>query len=829
MSKASNLGRAIRDEVVLSSEGLEEMKERLRKLFNELNEIYSEEESQKNKLTEKLEKFVDYRLVKLINSNDGWYEQLEKTFSGDYLKGNIVAVWHILYIKAEAPAMKRAFLSKLRTVIFSEEAQSFSYVKFLAYKYLFKCSPSELRLSNEEITENFTRLITENMEKVYLKAILSSIHKNWIPHIPILKDLTTKTKDNELHSLCYKKGLIDEVPNLYKRHVFQPRLIQNNEELIFESRKIVVGDPIRYLEDEDLKTIKYRLFRFDKGNWRVQYTGTLDSLKDVSWHYDDLIKSLLKSLVSWLKVQIIMEDQRVPSSVVDPDHIWFDMKTGHIYLLGNPAWQLDYLFDKTPSILWKKSFVSLFQVLFNIDLSKGINVFKKSWTSSQSPLLYHWQYRILNYLFSNKFSVTIFLQQMDKVLCDMESKTIVDFEQIKLDHIVKHYVTDLEHRDNFILIANFVEGSWKNGSKECYFFTLHNHEHARYLVYRLHEIFERSGFSIYLNSKEAFRLFSACFLHDFGMLSEPTKHRLHDTNKMDIQHLQNEIRQILQVAVARNPGSVDLELQQIYEIFGNVERVRENIVRVEHPYISEKELVGDYPDLPLSVAERRDIGVISAAHGWGKAEVINISDDLHDGKHPIHLKLLSLLLRIADLSDVSKERVRREVLERNYHRMSDTSVFHWIKHLSVDKLTIEHRDLEDGATEIIFTISHNYLPTGSILTEVLERTCGKNCKKIDSNDMSEFIDRGANLGRGSFFSYFERSQCDITCAFINESYRWFYAEVIFINDYFRQNEIPVSFDLKIVKTEQSQVDFNFIKNRNSLKSAQEFMFQYFQK
>jgi len=498
-------------------------------------------------------------------------------------------------------------------------------------------------------------------------------------------------------------------------------------------------------------------------------------------------------------------------------------------LLGNPAWQLDYIFEETPSSLWKKSFTSLFQVLFNIDLSKGINIFKKSWTSAQSPLLYFWQYRILNYLFSNKFSLFSFIIYMEKVLSEEEDNTIVSAEQIKLDHIVKHYVTDVEHRDNLIIIANFVEGSWKNGSKECYFFTLHNHEHARYLIYRLHEIFERTGFSIYLNSKEAFRLFAACFLHDIGMLSEPAKYRLYDIREDDIQNLQDEVNQILQVAVARDPDDIKLDLQQIYEIFSNVERVRESIVRNEHPNISEKELVGDFPELPLSVAERRDIGIISVAHGWNKDKVKNITDDLHDGRHPIHLRLLSLLLRIADLSDVSKERIRREVLERNHHRMSTTSVFHWIKHLSVDKLTIEHRESENGITNIIFTIHHNYLPSGYILTQVLEDKCGAYCKRNDSNELKNFIVKGKNLGSGSYYNYFEPTNCDITCAFINESYRSFFEEIIFINEYFSERDIPVQFDLKIVKSDHSQVDFYFVKNRNNAISAQDFMFQYFQR
>jgi len=842
MSKASNLGRAIRDEVVISSEGIEEMRERLKNLIHEIEEIYSEEDfysedskeddgpnNNKKKLTERLQKFVDYRLVKLIDSNDDWYQQLESAFADGYLLGNIVAIWQILSIKAETIGMKRAFLSKLREVALSNETQAYSYVRFLAFKYLFKYSPSELRLSDDEVTSNFVVLLRDNKKTVFEKAILSSLHKDWIPYISNIFNWEESELDSELASLYFKNELVKNPPTRYRKYISSPRLVQNKEELIFESSNIITTNHVKYLEDEDFKNIRFRLLKYVDGNWRVKINGRIESLRDISWRNDSQIRDLLKNLVAWLKIQIIMWGQRVPSSIVDPDHIWLDMSTDHVYLLGNPAWQLDYIFEETPSSLWKKSFTSLFQVLFNIDLSKGINIFKKSWTSAQSPLLYFWQYRILNYLFSNKFSLFSFIIYMEKVLSEEEDNTIVSAEQIKLDHIVKHYVTDVEHRDNLIIIANFVEGSWKNGSKECYFFTLHNHEHARYLIYRLHEIFERTGFSIYLNSKEAFRLFAACFLHDIGMLSEPAKYRLYDIREDDIQNLQDEVNQILQVAVARDPDDIKLDLQQIYEIFSNVERVRESIVRNEHPNISEKELVGDFPELPLSVAERRDIGIISVAHGWNKDKVKNITDDLHDGRHPIHLRLLSLLLRIADLSDVSKERIRREVLERNHHRMSTTSVFHWIKHLSVDKLTIEHRESENGITNIIFTIHHNYLPSGYILTQVLEDKCGAYCKRNDSNELKNFIVKGKNLGSGSYYNYFEPTNCDITCAFINESYRSFFEEIIFINEYFSERDIPVQFDLKIVKSDHSQVDFYFVKNRNNAISAQDFMFQYFQR
>jgi len=128
--------------------------------------------------------------------------------------------------------------------------------------------------------------------------------------------------------------------------------------------------------------------------------------------------------------------------------------------------------------------------------------------------------------------------------------------------------------------------------------------------------------------------------------------------------------------------------------------------------------------------------------------------------------------------------------------MSSTSVFHWVKHLSVDKLTIEHRESEEGITNIQFTVHHNYLPSGNILTEVLEDKCGTYCKKKDGNEKN-FIVTGKNLGIGSCYNYFEPTNCDITCAFINESYRSFFEEIIFINKYFSERKIPVQFDLNM--------------------------------
>jgi hypothetical protein len=77
------------------------------------------------------------------------------------------------------------------------------------------------------------------------------------------------------------------------------------------------------------------------------------------------------------------------------------------------------------------------------------------------------------------------------------------------------------------------------------------------------------------------------------------------------------------------------------------------------------------------------------------------------------------------------------------------------------------------------------------------------------------------------FNYF-KNNCNITCAFVNESYNWFFAEVIYLNKYLIENNINIEFDMSIKKIEASTKDFHFVNNRNDTFSAQEFMINYFQ-
>ncbi|MFE6704567.1 reverse transcriptase domain-containing protein [Bacillus thuringiensis] len=831
MGRASNLDRAIRDEIILSSHDKQQMRERLILLMKELNEIYKIDEK-KEKLEERLGKFVDYRVIKLLDDEyEEWHTNLTRFVSLENLGSNFIAMWHALYVSATTINQKLSFLQKLEMLVEEGELQEINYVKYIIFSYIFRWSPVELKYSREKIIAKLDSYFIGN-SPVMLKAILTNMHPDWIQYMSEYKDDLEWYSDIELQNLLYTLNINPEAGCNYSVHFHENRLYMEGTSEVFHTSTSFDLET-NYLKTEEFKKIKYKIFNQSiDGKWSCEIDNSGVSLLEVPMDDYD-VKLLLTNLASWLDFQLKFSNERIPCSIINPDYIYINKELKTVYLYGNPVYKNDIYFSGYSNKIWRESCIKLFEVLFQLDLKQGINIINESKT------IKIWQYRILRKLFDNKFEIHDFVKFIINTINYEENDAILNFEQFQLEKILSHYIKDFKSLDNLFLISVFVEGSWKNGAKECNFYTLHNHEHARYLIKNIHEIFKKSDFSIYINSKEAFRLFAACYLHDVGMLSAPENKRLIDLGEEDIKRLVLTVGNIMKKtnSMQENKKVRTLKLPYIYDIHTEVEKVREGIVRNEHPFVSEKELVSDYPKLPLTVAERRDIGIMSAAHGQLKSNVNKINEILHDGSHPIRLKLLSLLLRLADLSDVSKERVRKEILERNYKRMDDMSIFHWIKHLSVNNLKIEtiRNKMVNRPVIVQLSINHNFLPSGKVEQDKLQNRCGSNCKLkleddgLTGNSLAGFYKEGKKHVRegDSDFKYFEENNCDLTCAFVNQSYNWFYAEIIYLNMYLKQNNINVQFDLNIKLDKNANKDFHYVNNRNDKHSAQEFMHEFF--
>ena len=98
--------------------------------------------------------------------------------------------------------------------------------------------------------------------------------------------------------------------------------------------------------------------------------------------------------------------------------------------------------------------------------------------------------------------------------------------------IVDENLKTSKEKDIILLLHYYVHCSWKNGSKDLYFYTLHNEEHSLMLIRNYLEISKRIFNKISLTKNERFILFCACYLHDIGMLSslnDEEKYKIQDT------------------------------------------------------------------------------------------------------------------------------------------------------------------------------------------------------------------------------------------------------------------------------------------------------------
>ncbi|HYE10916.1 MAG TPA: RNA-directed DNA polymerase [Patescibacteria group bacterium] len=854
MGRASNLGRAIRNDVILSSNGKNEMKENLRNLVGEVNTLYEtllrgNKDISKFKL--RLEKFGLYRIIQLIETSDEWVNEVENLKNIGILTSNYIAMVHVLHTCAKTISQKQKLLEILETVICNPEYEELTYIKYVSLQYYFIWSPYEIKLSRKKVEISLQKFInTYTITETFLKGIMSKCHEDWHPLLINRISLLNINMDREMNTILFsimtkhgQKMINVKCPNEYVNKA-ESKLEQSMMKLRFTAgcNSFIRDEQLKYLDDEELKNIYYFRFKEEtkksikRPNWVIRIPHNLVSLQEYSnrIEYESKIY-ILRQIFEWLSVQLnykSVSHKIIPCSVVNPEYIWIDENInntkGKIILLGNPLLNNEIYYSKVPQYMWRESLIKLFECCFNLDI-------KNLKTEDLSQSIEFWQFRIISLLKDRSFNLEKFVYRCLEILRKLKfsDRLSVTSEHFRLLHLVNHYISDSYLHDRFIEITRFVESSWKNGSKECYFFTLHNHEHARFLIYVIHEFIEKTGFKIYFNQVEAFRIFTACFLHDIGMLSAPPETKLYSKDiPEEITKIFRELLQPMAEAAATvSPTNVEISSINKKRVFATseyIEQLRMNIVRKTHHEISKNEILMDYPNLPLTTAERRDIAEICNAHGNKLTEVYSLEEKVFEGRSPVNLKLLSCLLRLSDLCDVSSMRISKEVLERNEERMGLESLFHWIKHMSVEKIEILCNDKDKSQVKI--NIYHNYLPWMYVEESTLKKACGDRCKKNTSIKYGSYnipIVSCTLEEEESCIKYLDSDTCNLLCAFINKAYGWFYSEVVFINRYFKELGINLNIDLSILPSKnEMKLDFLFVENRNIQKSAQEFLVDY---
>ena len=140
-----------------------------------------------------------------------------------------------------------------------------------------------------------------------------------------------------------------------------------------------------------------------------------------------------------------------------------------------------------------------------------------------------WEYRILSSLQNKMFNRYDFFDLLEDITKNYEylcHEVDTNFEKIRA--IVDDNLGSSKDKDVIMCLHYYVHCVWKNGSKDLTFFTLHNQEHSIELIQNYMKLSPKLLNRFSLDKDEKFILFSACYLHDIGMLKGLSTKELYD-------------------------------------------------------------------------------------------------------------------------------------------------------------------------------------------------------------------------------------------------------------------------------------------------------------
>lgn len=366
-----------------------------------------------------------------------------------------------------------------------------------------------------------------------------------------------------------------------------------------------------------------------------------------------------------------------------------------------------------------------FSYIFEYDLDDRF-VFSRH---SRSPIEYA-QIRVLAALRNPRFSFHGFVLKYsgyskDEYLCT------VDYSLLQVMDVFRTFVQEVDWIDQLILTHKYCCDTWRNGSKFLYFYTLHNQDHAvtliRCAVEWLHAI---SYFQ--LKRIDYFILFAACYLHDISMVSLPHTEKFYVGTNPEADQIYTDLELQLTSNQTKN------KKQALYYAYQRIDEYFEHRVRGSHAEDSARE-IRTFPELDfLDPSIREFIARVSEAHGYDTPDVYSVKSI--GQKALINEKFIKIILRLSDLSDMSRYRISNIILNHNLANLNEVSRFHWISHLITDACHVSVSHLSGPKTGG----SKSFLHQGAIV-ETLEVTVdvlmsqttavkGMQCKYVsDSN------------------------------------------------------------------------------------------------
>lgn len=418
------------------------------------------------------------------------------------------------------------------------------------------------------------------------------------------------------------------------------------------------------------------------------------------------------------------------------------------------------------------------------------------------PLCYY-ELRILMFARTNSFDLAIFTTFANNIINDIEanhSYEKIDFALFEVLPIFKRYVKNPIKIDELILIHRYINGIWKNGSKFLHFYTLHNEEHSIELINNSVRIIKNIDY-LSIKEEDFYILFLACYLHDISMVLYPDLDTFSEDNTLtDLIYSEWKVDfHKFQDIESAKKSEIKKYILKYYE---EVNNYFENMIRDNHQKRSAK-FIKQQNDLSIiDKFIRQIVADISEAHGYEAKDIYKLKSKAKDDV--FNEKYLKIILRLADLLDMSKDRVSINVLRQNIKHMSKTSKYHWISHMAIDKCYIKTHFTK--IEENIKTLDKKYK-----IPEIVQINIDLNTKQFtttDKNGCKNLICETTNNEKESFLTIkLEKEKkcgenCNFMCNWMVNKQKYLFEELQELQQYLDRNPHNV-FDTEF------QVKLNF--------------------
>ena len=421
---------------------------------------------------------------------------------------------------------------------------------------------------------------------------------------------------------------------------------------------------------------------------------------------------------------------------------------------------------------------ALYSRLFSVQLNDDLFI-----TRQVKRALSYGELRILAYLRNSWFSKEIYKVYSINLL-DEDNVSKIDYSIMEVLEIFRTFIKYPILIDNLILVHQYTCDVWKNGSKYLYFYTLHNQEHAIDLIKNVIKVIKAVDY-LQISMNDYYIVFISCYLHDISMVKIPSMDEFLMDSTIADQISRNYLDEIKDRCLIDNR-----EIKQLLiKFYKEIDVFFENRIRSNHAKESADEIRTRNDLYFLDDCLREKVAEISLAHGQRVEDVYNIKSDAKNSL--VSTKFDKILLRIADLLDMSSYRVSKPILNHNIEQMSSISAFHWISHLLTKgyKLETKYRIIDEGKSALL---------SGQIEEKIILHIdiCMSQLSKITNDKLCKFgkMDETSVSSKGFTLKCGEKcngEKCNFLCKWFVKKNEYLMMEFEALKAYL--NRIPTKF------------------------------------